>query len=110
MSETQFVDVAKLHDVPPGGKKCVEVAGQKILLCNNKDMIFAIENQCSHVLEPLEDGRMRNGWISCPVHGARFDLASGKPLNPPALFPIKTFEVKIEGDVISVAKEGTFAH
>lgn len=103
MSETRFVAVAKVQDVPPGQKKCVEVEGHKILLCNSQDRIFAVENQCSHVMEPLEDGRMRNGWIACPIHGARFELATGKPLNPPAFVPIKTYEVRIDGDTIEVA-------
>ncbi|MCB2049207.1 MAG: non-heme iron oxygenase ferredoxin subunit [Novosphingobium sp.] len=109
MTEKTFIAVARLEDVPPGGKKCVTVEGQKVLLCNTKDRIFAVENQCSHVLEPLDEGRMRSGWIACPIHGARFDLETGKPLNPPAIFPIKIYEVRIEGDDILVSSEGVFA-
>jgi len=109
MTEQTFVTVATLAEVPPGEKKCVTVEGKKVLLCNSKDRIFAIENQCSHVLEPLDEGRMRGGWIACPVHGARFDLESGKPLNPPAIFPLRIYEVRIEGDEIMVASEGRFA-
>ena len=108
MTEPSFLAVARLEDVPPGAKKCVMVEGEKVLLCNTKDRIFAVQNQCSHVLEPLDDGRMRGGWIACPVHGARFDLETGKPLNPPAIFPIKTYEVRIEGEDILVSTEGKF--
>lgn len=103
MSEKTFVAVAKLDDVPAGGKKCVMAEGVPLLLCNTKDTIFAVRNQCSHAYEKLEDGRVRNGWISCPVHGARFDLETGKPLNPPATLPIDTFEVRIDGETIEVA-------
>jgi 3-phenylpropionate/trans-cinnamate dioxygenase ferredoxin subunit len=46
---------------------------------------------------------MKNGWIACPVHGARFDLATGAAMNPPATMPIETFEVRIEGDTIEVS-------
>jgi 3-phenylpropionate/trans-cinnamate dioxygenase ferredoxin subunit len=46
---------------------------------------------------------MKYGWISCPVHGARFDLDTGEPLNPPATQPIQTFEVRIIGETIEVA-------
>jgi 3-phenylpropionate/trans-cinnamate dioxygenase ferredoxin component len=58
---------------------------------------------CSHAFETLECGRVRNGWISCPVHGARFDLETGAPMNPPATLPIEIYEVKVEDDAISVA-------
>jgi 3-phenylpropionate/trans-cinnamate dioxygenase ferredoxin subunit len=103
MSEKNFVAVAKLDEVPAGGKKLVEAGGAQILLCNSKDEIFAVRNLCSHAHETLECGRVRNGWISCPVHGARFDLATGEPKNPPATIAIDTFEVRIQGDTIEVA-------
>ena len=103
MTEKTFLAVARLEDVPPGAKKCVTVDGQQVLLCNTKDRIFAVENQCSHVMEPLDEGRMRGGWIACPIHGARFDLESGKPMNPPATTAIDTFEVRVTGDTIEVA-------
>lgn len=103
MSETKFVAVAKLEDVPPGTKKLVDVGGKPILLCHTADRLFAVTNICSHAEEALDCGRMRNGWIACPVHGARFDLETGDPINPPATLPIKTYEVRISGDMIEVA-------
>jgi 3-phenylpropionate/trans-cinnamate dioxygenase ferredoxin component len=103
MAEKNFVAVAKLEEVPAGTKKVVEVGGTEILLCNTRDRIFAVRNLCSHAYEKLEDGRLRACWISCPVHGARFDLETGAPLNPPATIAIDTFEVQIEGDTIKVA-------
>lgn len=109
MTEDTFIAVARLDDVPPGARKCVEISGQRVLLCNTRDRIFAVENQCSHVMEPLDEGRMRDGWIACPVHGARFDLETGKPLNPPAIFPIRIYEVRIEGNDILVSAMGKFA-
>ena len=102
MSEKSFVAAAKVDDVPAGAKKLVEVNGQSILLCHTKDQVFAVRNLCSHAYEALSDGRMKNGWIACPVHGARFDLATGAAMNPPATMPIDTFEVRIEGDTIEV--------
>lgn len=103
MSEKTFVAVAKVEDVPAGGKKVVDVGGTSVILVNTRDRIFAVRNLCSHAMETLECGRVRAGWISCPVHGARFDLETGKPMNPPATIPIETYEVRIEGDTIEVA-------
>lgn len=103
MTDTVFTAAATVTDVPPGTKKLVAVNGVNMLLCNSNDRIFAVENLCSHAEEPLDCGRMRSGWIACPVHGARFDLATGEPLNPPATQPIQTFPVRITGDTIEVA-------
>jgi 3-phenylpropionate/trans-cinnamate dioxygenase ferredoxin subunit len=103
MSEKSFVAVAKLEEVPAGTKKLVEANGVEIVLCNTLDRIFAVENLCSHAHEKLDCGKMRNGWIACPVHGARFDLETGDPMNPPATMPIRTFEVRVSGDTIELA-------
>ena len=103
MSDKSFVAAARVDEVPAGTKKLVEVNGQSILLCHTRDKLYAVRNLCSHAYEALADGRMKNGWIACPVHGARFDLETGAAMNPPATMPIETFEVRIEGDSIEVA-------
>ncbi|MCJ2177617.1 Rieske (2Fe-2S) protein [Novosphingobium album (ex Hu et al. 2023)] len=103
MSEKVFVAAAKVDEIPAGGKKVVEINGVSVVVVNTKDRIFAVRNLCSHAHETLECGRVRAGWISCPVHGARFDLETGNPMNPPATMPIETYEVRIEGDTIEVA-------
>ena len=102
MTEKTFMPVAQLADVPPGAVKVVDINGQSILLCNSKDKIFAVRNLCSHADETLECGKMKNGWIACPLHGARFDLETGRPMNPPATLPIQTFEIRIVGDTIEI--------
>lgn len=103
MSEKTFVAVAKVDEVAPGKTKVVEVGGLSILLANSGGKLFAVSNLCSHADEKLECGRMKNGWIACPIHGARFDLETGEPMNPPATQPIATYEVRVEGDEIEIA-------
>jgi len=103
MSEKTFVAVAKLEDLPAGAKKLVEANDIEIVLCNTRDQIYAVRNLCSHAHEKLDCGKMKNGWIACPVHGARFDLETGQPMNPPATMPVTVYEVRIDGDTIEVA-------
>lgn len=103
MTDKTFHAAAKVDEVPANTKLQVTVEGNDILLCHTKDRLFAVRNLCSHAHESLDCGRMRAGWISCPVHGARFDLETGAPMNPPATLPIDTFEVRITGDMIEVA-------
>ncbi|MBW8755750.1 MAG: non-heme iron oxygenase ferredoxin subunit [Sphingomonadales bacterium] len=103
MSEKRFVAVAKLDDLPAGAKLLVEAAGEEIVLCNTRDTLFAVQNLCSHAHEKLDCGKMKNGWIACPVHGARFDLETGEPMNPPATMAIQTYEVRVTDGTIEVA-------
>jgi 3-phenylpropionate/trans-cinnamate dioxygenase ferredoxin component len=100
MDDANFIAVAQLDELSEGVPKLVEVAGQSILLCLDEGRVFAVENRCSHADQPLECGRVRWGWIACPAHGARFDLETGEPLNPPASHPIRTYTVRvIDGQV-----------
>jgi 3-phenylpropionate/trans-cinnamate dioxygenase ferredoxin subunit len=102
MTEVKFVAVASARDVPPGTAKAVEVDGRSVLLCHSGGRIHAVENLCSHAQQPLECGRLKNGWIACPTHGARFDLETGEPIGGPATEPIRTFAVRIVGGAIEV--------
>jgi 3-phenylpropionate/trans-cinnamate dioxygenase ferredoxin subunit len=95
----------KLADLPPNTKKAVNVGDQCVLVCNVNQKLFAVSNTCSHAQKPLERGRMGNGWIACPVHGARFELATGRAMNLPATVPIPTYEVRVVEDWIEVSVE-----
>ena len=101
-TEKSFTRVLKTSDVPPGTKKAVEVGRKSVLICHSNDRFFAISNICSHANEKLECGRMSRSWIACPVHGARFDLATGRAMNPPAKLPIATYEVRVVDEWIEV--------
>ncbi|MGR4864759.1 Rieske (2Fe-2S) protein [Caulobacter sp. LARHSG274] len=103
MTEPIFTAVATIGEIAPETAKAVEVNGRSILVCHSDGRFFAVENQCSHAQEPLACGRLKRGWLSCPAHGARFDLETGEPLNPPATEPIATFAVRLVGEVIEVA-------
>ncbi len=97
-----FTRALKVSDVPPGDKKPVEIGGKSILVCNTNDKLFAVSNICSHAEEKLECGRMSRSWIACPVHGARFELATGRVMNAPATLPIATYEVRGVDDWIEI--------
>jgi 3-phenylpropionate/trans-cinnamate dioxygenase ferredoxin component len=97
-----FSRVLQTADLPPGTKKAVDIGGQSLLICNSNERLFAVSNICSHAHEKLDCGRMSKGWIACPVHGARFDLATGRAMNPPAVRPIATFEIRVVDGWIEV--------
>ena len=80
----------------------VNVGGTKILICHTEEGFFAVQDMCTHALIPLCGGFIKGTMISCPLHGAVFDLKTGAVLAPPASEDLKSYEVKIEGTTISL--------
>lgn len=86
-----------------GQAVAIDLAGHSLLLVRSADAIHAIADRCSHADQELAGGVVRNGWIACPAHGARFNLATGEPLNPPATRCIATFPVRIVDGTVEVS-------
>jgi 3-phenylpropionate/trans-cinnamate dioxygenase ferredoxin subunit len=80
-----------------------ELEGESVLLCNSGGSHFAIRNQCTHQNSPLAEGRVRNGFISCPLHGVRFDLSTGEPRGTLTRVPVKTYAVRDEDGMIVIS-------
>ena len=97
-----FVKAAKIGDIPPGRVKTVEIGDEDGALCNVEGQFYAIADVCSHDDGPLGDGYLMGDEIECPRHGARFNVKSGEVRTLPAIIPIPTFAVKVEGDDILV--------
>lgn len=95
-----FVEAAKLSEVPPGRVETVEIGDEDIALCNVEGEIYAIANVCTHDEGPLGDGYLLGDEIECPRHGARFNVKTGEVEVLPAIVPVPTFEVRVEGDKI----------
>jgi 3-phenylpropionate/trans-cinnamate dioxygenase ferredoxin subunit len=102
MTSKTFARALKESDLPAGGRQVVEIAGKAVLLLNTGGKIHAVSNICSHANEKLECGRASASWIACPVHGARFDLATGAAKNPPATRPIAVYAVRVVDEWIEV--------
>ena len=97
-----LVEVAKLDDIPAGRIKVVEVGERRIALCNYDGSIYAIADECTHDRGPLDQGELIGGEVECPRHGARFDIRSGRATRLPAVRPVKTYPVVMQGDSIAV--------
>jgi 3-phenylpropionate/trans-cinnamate dioxygenase ferredoxin subunit len=97
-----FVNVGTLADVPEGTVRVYEVGGREIALCNVDGKIYAIDNVCTHDEGSLDQGALDGCEVECPRHGARFDVRNGKVVEGPAVLPVDTFDVRVEGDRIEV--------
>lgn len=101
---TKWVSGGKKSEIPRKSAVCVEVDEDlKICVVHTEDgSVFAVQDQCSHEDQPISKGEVNGCEITCPYHASRFDLKTGKALNLPAILPISTFPVKLEGDEIWV--------
>lgn len=94
--------VAKAGDVAPGTTLRVVTDGIELLLCNVDGKLYAIEDVCTHDGGPLDQGKLEGETVVCPRHGATFDVRTGDALTLPAVIPLMSFPVTIEGDDVYV--------
>jgi 3-phenylpropionate/trans-cinnamate dioxygenase ferredoxin subunit len=97
--------VATRADVPPGSVRVFQVNGRSIALANLDGAFYAVDNLCTHDNGPLGEGTLWNGTIECPRHGARFDVQTGAVKALPAVRPVRTYPVHVDGDEVSVDVE-----
>ncbi|HEY4685438.1 MAG TPA: non-heme iron oxygenase ferredoxin subunit [Dehalococcoidia bacterium] len=94
--------VAARSDVPAGRVRVFEVGERSIALANVDGAFFAIDNLCTHDGGPLGEGTLAGDQVECPRHGARFDVRTGAVRALPAVRPVRTYPVRLEGDEVSV--------
>ncbi len=97
-----WVNVDGVVALPPGRCLRADVDGDDVLVVNIDGTLYAIDNICSHEYAELSDGELDGREIECPLHGARFDVTTGEALTPPAYDDVRTYEVRVENDVIQV--------
>jgi len=97
---SNFEKVATLDELPDGDRKSLVFDERAVLVFRIGAEVYAVEDVCSHDGQPLTEGVLSGTAIECPRHGARFDVRTGRPLCMPAVEPIATFEVKIQGNEI----------
>ncbi len=98
----EFKKVANVSEIELGQMKTFEIDFERILICNVDGKFYAIEDECSHDSAPISTGRLKNNILMCPRHGAKFDVTNGAVKAPPAIVPLETFEIKIDGNNILV--------
>src|SRR5207244_12349825 len=89
-------------DLAEGKAIGVGVAGSSIPHNDAIGNVYATDNICTHAYAGLSDGWLDGEVIECPLHAARFDIRSGKVLDPPATEDLKTYPVRIVDGEIQV--------
>ena len=103
------VRIAGASDLKPGEMKGVTLKNKEILLVHVNGMYYALENKCPHMSGVLSHGELNGETLTCPRHGAKFDVRTGESVGNAKLAfinvkvgNVKTYPVKVEGTDILV--------
>ena len=85
-----------------GKPVAIEVDGTPVCVVKVADEVFAVADTCTHSEASLSEGEVTGNKIECWLHGAEFDLKTGKALTPPATESLKTFIVTRNGNQLTI--------
>ena len=102
---TGFVRVARTDEIGPGQARLVEVKGKQVAVFNIDGEFFAIDNMCTHEEASLAEGDVSGHEVTCPLHGAKFDVRTGEVLGPPAYDDVTSYPVRVTGADVEVDVE-----
>jgi nitrite reductase (NADH) small subunit len=95
--------VCRRSDIPPGRGWPVRVGDAYIALFDVDGVVRAVENRCCHLANPIDDGFVSEGCVTCPWHGWRYDLATGEHLT---MFGrrrgLRTYAVRVDDGAVLV--------
>src|SRR5438477_10340608 len=92
-------------DLLPGESKTVEADYRNVALFNVNGTYYALEDVCTHDGGELSSGPFEGTVVTCPRHGAQFDVRTGAALCMPAVTPTSAFPVKVENGRVLVSIE-----
>src|ERR1700733_3931654 len=91
-----------LDDLWEGEVRGVNLGGVDVVLCNVDGELFAYEDRCPHLANPLSHGVLQQNTLRCAAHEWEFDARTGQGVNPQAA-RLKPFPVRHDDDRIFVA-------
>nr|MBN2276162.1 non-heme iron oxygenase ferredoxin subunit [candidate division Zixibacteria bacterium] len=97
----EYIRVCRLDDLQEARTRVFEIGGKQLLVAREKDQVYIIDNTCTHDNGIIGDGKVIQGEVQCPRHGARFDIKTGRAMQLPAIMDIKTYKTMVvNGDVM----------
>jgi len=96
------VKVCQLSDIPPGTLFPIDVGELQLMVANVEGRLYAVDRICTHETADLSTGFLIDSEVTCPLHLSHFDVTNGSVKNPPAIKPLRTYKLKLEGTSIYV--------
>lgn len=77
MTTTASARLLAVDDLGPTQVTVVDTPAGKLAVGLAAGVPFAVSNRCRHLFAPLGKGRVEDGCLECPWHGARYDVRTG---------------------------------
>jgi 3-phenylpropionate/trans-cinnamate dioxygenase ferredoxin subunit len=103
MSEPIFQPALPVGEVAVGRMRSCKLGEREIVVCHTKDGVFALDNTCTHAMARMSEGHLKGTRIICPLHGATFDVRTGRVLGGPTGIPLPSFATRVIDGVVQVA-------
>jgi 3-phenylpropionate/trans-cinnamate dioxygenase ferredoxin subunit len=92
---TDAVRLGDLRDLGEGELRAfADVGAVGIAVCRVDGRLHAVDDRCSHAEATLHDGSLHGAVLTCPLHGASFDVRDGSVLGPPAFTGVRCHRVE----------------
>lgn len=101
MAENEF----RVQELQPGDVRLVHFRGQPVAVYNIGGQFYATQAKCTHAGGPLSQGTLAEKIITCPWHGAKFDVTTGQVQHGPANQPLQIFRVVVTGETGRIEHE-----
>ncbi len=101
-SDAGWHDVAARDQLDADFPLGVEVNGQKVGVFLLGDQVHALEDVCPHAFALLSQGFQEDGVIECPLHAARFEVATGKCLSEIGQRDIHCYPVRVQAGRVAI--------
>src|SRR5271169_5868564 len=99
--EIEYIKVTQMDKIPIGTMKSFLFGGKQILISNIEGTIYAINSPCTHQSGDLSKGNLEGKTVTCPNHGAKFDVTTGKNISGAKMGFLK---IKIRDEMIYEVK------
>ncbi len=96
------VKVCAAGDVGEGKMKLVNANNKPVVIANAGGKFYAFQQKCTHKGGPLDEGILSEKTVTCPWHGAEFDIETGNALSGPAMGDLAVYKVIIKGNDVFV--------
>ena len=101
-TKVKFLEIAPASELPDGERLFIEIGGKPIVIFKIAGQLFSIADVCSHDDGPVGEGVLEGYNITCPRHGAQFDVRTGKVVQMPAVVDIPAYPVKVVDGMIQL--------
>jgi 3-phenylpropionate/trans-cinnamate dioxygenase ferredoxin subunit len=98
----RFVRVAGTDEIEEGSGKYFDVDGEAVAVWHVDGNFYATTDVCTHEEASLSEGELEGEVVECPLHGARYNVRTGKVLALPAVTSLQTYPVRIVGRDVEV--------